>query len=175
MPYRGLFILIEGDDDERFFETLIKSKYGHNYNFVRLWKYSQIKQEKIINFIRSIKAMKADYIFVSDINLTRCVTEKKEKIRQKYGELIDSDKIAIVIKEIEGWYLGGLSDAGCKKFSIQKYKSTDNITKEQFNINFDSSKFDLRVDFMIEILKSFSFVTAKKKNKSFKYFSDKYL
>jgi len=63
MGYK-LFIFIEGDDDERFFNKIIIPMFENKYDSVKLWKYAQEKNEKILQFLNSINAMKADYIFV---------------------------------------------------------------------------------------------------------------
>jgi hypothetical protein len=78
-----------------------------------------------------------------------------------------------VIKEIESWYLAGLTDESIQKFKIRSFKTTDDITKEKFD-NSIPKKFDSRIDFMLEILRYFSIEIANQKNKSFKYFDDKY-
>ena len=42
MPYKRLFILIEGDDDERFFEKIINPLLDKKYNSITLWKYGDV-------------------------------------------------------------------------------------------------------------------------------------
>jgi hypothetical protein len=51
--------------------------------------------------------------------------------------------------------------------------STDELTKENFN-ELIPALFDSRIDFMFEILKSFSPVTAAERNRSFKFFLTRY-
>ena len=128
-----------------------------------------MKKEKVDNFLKSIKSMKAsyDYIFTTDINNTPCITAKKQEIQDKLSN-IDISRIIVVIKEIESWYLAGSGEKYSKNIS-----NTDSISKEQFN-NFIPKKFDSRIDFMLEILKYFRIEMAKHKNKSFRYFVDKY-
>ena len=82
MPYK-LFILLEGDDDERLFEKIVKPLLQKRYSTTKFWKYSQQKQEKIVNFVKSINSMKADYICVRDFNDAPCITAKKEKINNR--------------------------------------------------------------------------------------------
>jgi len=86
---------------------------------------------------------------------------------------IDPENILVVIKEIESWYLAGLDDHACITLDLKPCTLTDGITKEQFN-SLIPKKFDSRVNFMIEILKIFSIETAKTKNRSFRYFIEKY-
>jgi len=170
--YSRLFIWVEGEDDERFFKNVLKPKLQTKYDSVEIRKYATLKKEKIDNFIKSIEAMGASYIFVTDINNYPCVTAKKEEIQRKFKN-IDNDKIIVVIKEIESWYLAGLDDKACKKFRIRNFSETDNIEKDQFNA-FIPKKFNSRIDFMLEILKNYSIEDAKQKNRSFKYYFEKY-
>ncbi|HOC52437.1 MAG TPA: hypothetical protein PLW61_02300 [Caldisericia bacterium] len=167
MNYKRLFILVEGNDDERFFKNILESKFNKKFDFVEIIKYATTKKEKINNFINSIQAMGADYMFVADINNCPCITAEKQKIQKKYKN-INSNKIIVVIKEIESWYA-----AGCLKFRMCLSNNTNEITKNQF-INLIPKKFDSKIDFMAEILKNFSIEEAKKKNISFDYLIKKY-
>lgn len=170
--YKQLFIWVEGDDDERFFNRIIIPELKKRYDMVKVIKYAEMKKEKIDNFIKSIEGMKADYIYFADIDNSPCVTAKKEKIQQE-RKYIDTSKIIIVIKEIESWYLAGLDNKASKQLKIGNIETTDNITKESFK-DLIPEKFTSRIDFMSEILKIFSIEMAKRKNKSFKYFVEKY-
>ena len=172
MGYRKMFIWVEGNDDVRFFDKIIKPKLRGKYNLVEIIHYAHWKEEKVDNFLKSIKAMNADYIYLADINESPCVTAKKQEIKGKLKN-VDEDRIIIVIKEIESWYLAGLGDQKARKFKIQPFKSTDDITKEQFN-DMIPNNFDSRVDFMLEILKNFSIEIAEQKNKSFRYCIEKH-
>lgn len=172
MEYRRLFIWVEGEDDKRFFEKIIEPKLKEKYTSVETRCYATLKKEKIDNFLKSIKAMGADYIYVTDINDSPCVTTKKEEIQNKLRN-IDADRIIVVIKEIEGWYLAGLSNTDADKYKIPIFDDTNTITKEQFN-NLIPQKFVSRIDFILEILKNFSIEIAKKRNRSFRYFIEKH-
>lgn len=116
--------------------------------------------------------MNADYIFVADINDALSETAKRQKIQGEFSE-VEGDRIIVVIKEIESWYLAGLDDANSRKLGIHFSGCTDNVTKEQFN-SLIPKKFDSRIDFMSEVLKRFSLEMAKQKNKSFKGFLERY-
>jgi len=173
MPtYKLLFIWVEGNDDERFFKKILSPNFQKKYDNVKIVKYATMKKEKVDNFIRSIKAMKADYIYLTDINDSPCVTAKKEEIQKRYPN-IDKNKIMVVIKEIESWYLAGLDNEICRQLKINNFANTNNITKEKFEAMIPK-KFASRIDFMLEILKNFSIEIAKQKNESFQYFAKKY-
>ena len=174
MTYNRLYILIEGNDDERFFEHIIQPRLQKQYDFVQFYRYASQTPKKIENFIRSIDAMQADYIVAADIDLSPCITQKKEAIINKRIKNIDKDKIIVIIKEIESWYMAGLEEKSKKEMGIKHNDSTtDGLTKEQFNQTIPK-KFISRIDFMQEILKYFKLKTAIKNNKSFAYFIDKF-
>jgi len=171
MNYKKLYFFVEGNDDERFFEKIVEPKFKGKY-YTEIRKYAQTKNTNVDNILKSIKAIGAEYIFIADIDSAPCVKSKKQEIRNKFRN-VDIDRIIVVIKEIEGWYLAGLDTTNSKELKISSVKTTDNITKEQFN-NLIPEKSDSRINFMLEILKRYSIETAKQKNKSFKYFIEKY-
>jgi len=172
MGYRSLYILVEGNDDIRFFEKIIKPKLEEKYNSVEIKTWA-VQENKVDSYINSFNGMKADYFFVGDIDSSPCVTAKKQKIKSKHY-IIDEDRIIVVIKEIESWYLAGLDEKKAKQLGIRNYvyPNTNTITKEQFN-ELIPRRFGSRIDFLLEILKLFSAEIAKGRNESFRYFIDK--
>lgn len=170
MGFKRLFILLEGDDDERFFENIINRIMIIKYNHIKIWKYAHIKKDKIKQFIRSIDAMKAEYIFVADFNSEVCIAKKKYKINE-CNNVINNKNIIIVKKEIESWYLAGIDDILTKRFKID-YENTDKINKEQFNSLIPKNY--NRIDFMLEIIKRFDLQKAIERNNSLQYFINKY-
>jgi len=63
--YKRLFICVEGNDDERFFNEIFIPKFKEKYDTVKIIRYATMKKEKVDNFIKSIKAMGADYIYLT--------------------------------------------------------------------------------------------------------------
>lgn len=172
MPYKALYILVEGDDDERFFRKVVMSVLEGEYESVTLWKYAQRKSEKVAAFLSSIESMGARYILVSDMNRAPCVTARKRELHDRFKN-IDEDRIRVIIKEIESWYLAGLDASSSENLRIPCFDTTGSVTKEQFN-GLIPRKFDSRIDFMQEILKYFHTETAKQKNASLRYFLNKH-
>ncbi len=169
---KRLFIMVEGEDDVRFFGRLIKPLIAPRYDSVEIIPYACIKREKVNKFLKSVILMKNDYIFVADIDNERSVRDKKQILYYRFSE-IDGGKIVIVIREIESWYYAGISGSLALELGITETGNTDDMTKEDFNLRIPR-KFDSRIDFMFEILKSFSLETATKKNSSFRFFADRY-
>jgi len=173
MTFITLYIWVEGNDDVRFFTEIIVPFLHSKYATIMIQKWSKMKKEKIYNFIKSIKSMPcADYLFISDINNQPCISSKKENL-QKIFKIIEKEKMLIIQKEIESWYLAGLNDESSKRLKIKTYEDTNTITKEMLNCQIPK-KYNSRIDFLLEILKSYSLDIAIQKNTSLKYFLNKY-
>ena len=106
MSYQQLFIWVEGPDDTRFIKTVIIPYFKNKYNNVKIIEYAKKTNQFIENFIKTINSMKADYIYLADIDNVACITEKKARIKQQIKN-IDDHAIIIVRKEIESWYYAG--------------------------------------------------------------------
>ncbi len=172
MKLRKLYIFVEGNDDELFFKKVMLPLFLKQYSDVEIFKYAQWKRQKVELFIQSIITLNYDYIFTADIDLLETVNDKKKIIRSRFGNL-DNSKISIVIKEIESWYLAGCTEEMSAVLNIRIPPNTNNITKEDFN-EICHHTYRSRIDFMYELLKNFSYDTAKDKNESYKYFVNFY-
>jgi len=176
MDLKTLYVFVEGDDDERFFSAILLPRLREKYGGVKVIKYAQKpkKFEYLGKFIRSICSMRADYILVVDIDSSPCVTAKKQEVQGNLKNL-SQDRILVVVKEIEGWYLAGLYKDSAKKLGLKEIpENTNTLTKEDFN-RLIPKKFDSRIDFVREILKNFSLEIAQNKNSSLRYCIEKYL
>ena len=169
---KRLFILVEGEDDVRFFGRIIKPLFVSRYESIEIIPYASIRRVKVNNFLKSVREMNNDYIFVADIDSERSVRDKKQILYFHFND-ISGHRIVIVIKEIESWYYAGLSPIAAQDLGVKDLTTTDAIFKEDFN-QLMPRHFDSRIDFMFEILKSFSFETAVLKNRSFKFFVQRY-
>ncbi len=169
---KRLFIMVEGEDDVRFFGRLIKPLLLPRYDSVEIIPYASIKRDKVNKFIKSVVAMKNDYIFVADIDFEHSVRDKKQILYYRFSE-VDGSKMVIVIREIESWYYAGIPAHLAQELGLPEPENTNDLTKEDFNARIPK-KFDSRIDFMFEILKSVSLETAAKKNQSFHYFVNRY-
>jgi hypothetical protein len=167
-----IFILVEGEDDVRFFGRIIKPLLINRYDAVEIIPYASIKRTKVDNFLKSIRLMKSDYIFVADIDAENSVRDKKQVLYSHFSH-IDGGSIIVVIKEIESWYYAGLTPESVQDLEVPDIPLTDDLTKEDFN-RLIPRKYDSRIDFMFEILKYFSIDSARKKNYSFRFFIERY-
>jgi len=170
--YRRIDVLVEGRDDREFINAVIKPILEEEYDYVQVKEYARDTIEKRTNYIKSIRAMKADYLFVTDINASPCVTEKKERTVNRHKGRINTDRTIVVWREIESWYLAGLDDRAFRELGIASLPQTDDVTKEQFRNMMPGQFSGSVVDFMKEILKRFQVDVARKKNRSFCYLMD---
>jgi hypothetical protein len=169
---KRLFILVEGEDDVRFFGRIIKPLFVSHYTSVEIIPYASIRRTKVNSFLKSIRLMNNDYIFVADIDTEQSVLDKKQGLYSHFSH-IDGGSIVVVIKEIESWYYAGLTSESAEFLAVPDLPLTDELTKEDFNALIPS-KYDSRIDFMFEILKYFSIDSAGKKNHSFNFFVKRY-
>jgi len=155
---KRLFILVEGEDDVRFFGRIVKPRFVHRYDSVEIIPYACIKREKVSRFLKSVTQMGNDYIFVADIDTERSVRDKKQILYYRFTDILGRS-IVIVIAEIESGYYSGIPPESARAFGVVTPESTETLTKEDFN-RIMPPKFDSRIDFMFEILKTFSVETA---------------
>jgi len=171
--YRLMHVLVEGRRDREFFDAVIRPVLHKRYDHVQIWEYAGATIDKRIDYIKSIQAMKADYLLVTDLNASPCITERKRHLIDSLRNAIDPGCAIIVRREIESWYLAGANDQVCREFGIVSLARTDDVTKEQFR-NLVPRRFGDSVgDFMVELLKGFQVELARGKNRSFRYLMDK--
>jgi len=186
MTYKQLCLFVEGEDDSLFFNGIVKKKFENtqDYDDIKIIPWCNKEKAFMQKFISSIESMncseiQCDYIFVTDLDPLNncCISSKKERIKSNFPE-IDPDKIIIVVSEIEGWYLAGISDKARKKIGVNsaRYLSTNpnSVTKEEFHETIRPKKFS-RLEFLMEIIKIYDIRTGLTRNQSLDYFFGKYL
>ncbi len=170
----SLFFILEGDDDERFFMKIINPLLKEKYPKIQIWKYAQEKSQRILRLLKSIQSMQADYVFVKDIDDYPCITTCKEQLVCRSNGAMKENKIIIIVKEIESWYLAGCDENCCRKLGIREnLHSTDNINKERFNHMIPKRM--SRIEFMLKILESFNIEIAQQRNRTLEYFLDEWV
>lgn len=171
--YREIVAFLEGTYDLRFFDSVIKPRLEETYDLATHFLYAEDPPARVSKYIRSLKRIPRDYIFFADMNAAKCITQRKDRVSRKYRG-VEIDKIVVVVKEIEAWYLAGLSANACRTLRIKPLVNTDHIDKEQFE-NLRPQRFSSGIDFIIEILKVYNPSVAIDRNSSFGYFCRKHL
>jgi hypothetical protein len=173
VTYRRLFIWVEGPDDLRFFEAIVKPVLSKRYSWIDFVQYAGMKDEKVRDFISSINAMGADYLFARDVDAFACASGAKADTIGHVGNL-NPARIVVVKEEIEGWYVAGLNRRSSRRLGFNHPGNTETITKEGFNALMPR-RFASRVDFMMEILKAATIADGRRNNASFDYFAGKHM
>ncbi len=168
----SILFFLEGNDDERFFARVIAPLLENQNYTVRIWKYAREKRKRTIQLLKSVQGAGMAYVFVRDIDDAPSVHAKKDEMAHCFEVLTGAD-IAVVVMEIESWYLAGANDALLRRIGADGVWSTDHITKEQFNCLIPRPM--SRIVFMQEILKYFDVEVAKKRNASFRYFMHRWI
>ena len=186
MSYKCLYIFLEGDDDEYFFNSILKPRLEDKYNYFHIIQYQQgIKynnlslKKNLQNYLKSIRSMDfVDLILFRDFDKHKCITEVKEFIRNLIKPLsIDNDEIMIAVIEIESWYAAGIDNTTIRKLRIKntsiikKIRNNEKITKNQFNALIPKKV--LRKNFMIDLLDNYDLDLARSRNESLDYFIKK--
>ncbi len=162
-----IYILIEGSDDKRFVDAVVKKCFEGRYGKCVTYEYAQRSNKEVCALLKGINNIHADYVFICDLDRAPCCTSRKHKVRERFP-FLDEGRILIAAKEIEAWYLAGLDRDSETELGVPHHKCTDWITKAHFDKSMPHGFFS-RVDFMREILKRFCIDVAAEKNVSFKY------
>ncbi|EIV8615714.1 hypothetical protein MA795_001127 [Vibrio vulnificus] len=130
-----IYVLVEGADDRRFVNKVLSPFLKEKYGSYNVWEYAKKKDESINNFIKSINSMKCDCLFLVDSDNSDS-EDIKTKYLTKFNQLHE-DKISVVLREIEAWYLSGINEETfSKKLSKKIPSDTSHITKEMFDTYF---------------------------------------
>lgn len=167
----GLYIFVEGSDDSRFINRVIRPIIEDEFNYIKVIEYAQKPKDVVEGFIKSINSMPADYIFLGDLDFHDCLLNKIENIIEIY-DFLDKEKVYVVVKEIESWYLAGIDYSNSKLLGISHSRDTEEIDKEKF-LALMPDDFDSVIDYKVELLKNYSIEAARAQNGSFRYFYDK--
>jgi hypothetical protein len=174
MTSRTLYVLLEGNDDERFFRRLLQPYLQRRYRRIKYWKYAREKRKHTLKFIRSLLRMESDFLFVRDNDTAPSVQAKKQEIAEFYEGAIPDRAIVIVVMEIESWYMAGPNAAYLRKRGIPSLNgSTDSLTKEEFNRLIPPLM--SRIEFLNEILEQFSIDRGITRNTSFRFFIEHWI
>ncbi|EHH1058347.1 MULTISPECIES: DUF4276 family protein [Vibrio harveyi group] len=130
-----IYVLVEGADDKRFVNKVLSPILKEKYGGYKVWEYAKKKDVAINNFIKSINSMGSDCLFLVDSDNNEA-DEIKKKYLTKFSQL-QEEKISVVLREIEAWYLSGINeDTFTNKLSKKIPADTSHITKEMFETYF---------------------------------------
>ncbi len=165
MKYTELRIMVEGYDDEKLFDLL---RPLIKYAWVTIVQCANRPNSWKAKFVKSTDASShADYLYVADIDAAPCVTKRKNRLVEQIPAL-EGDRIIVVVREIEAWYLAGVPDQDARALGFVCPGCTDGVTKEVF-LRLMPKRFNSAIDFKAELLKRFSSDVAISRSGSFAY------
>lgn len=170
--YRQLWLLVEGADDSRFCTEILTPIFHPHYDHIEIWEYSQQTSSKLSGLLQTIRSMNDDYLLIRDMDDRPCVTATKEAIASRISGL-SWDRVIVVPREIEAWYLAGLDAAACDELGIDRVLEVDTVTKERFDQLVGGRR--QHQSAMDEILKHYNIEVARQRSPSFRYFWQKHV
>ena len=167
------YVLLEGPDDARFFDLILRPQLLKKYDQIITYLYSGRPQKIRERYVESLNKSDSDYMIISDFDSSTCITFSKDNLKSKIS-VASTSNIIISKTEIESWYLAGIDFKNSRYLQIPHYATTDDISKKQFD-EIMPEIFNSRIDFMQEILKRFDSNIAKAQNSSFRYMWNKFI
>ncbi len=167
-----LNVLVEGSDDVRFFEHALVPRLSERWGEVRLIPYACLRRTAVDRLLLGFARLGEPYVIVADIDNEPSIRAKKRVILGRFEEA-DPATIAVVVIEIESWYLAGADDGFLKQEGLPTYSSTEEITKEAFN-SLIPRRYLSRVGFMLDLLDGYSLERGAGRNRSLAFFLRRY-
>ena len=170
--YRILWLLVEGADDRRFCRDILIPVFQPTFDHVDIWDYSEEQNSRLTRLLQSVDSMNADYLLFGDIDDRPCVTATKEYITRGIPRL-EWDRIVVVRREIEAWYLAGLDEAAHRELGLARVRNIDEVAKEHFDRLVGGE--EEHTNAMVEILRHYDVEVARQRSPSFRYFWQKHV
>jgi len=174
MTYKPLFIYVEGSDDHRFVERIIKPLLAGVYDPIIAIECSKKPSKELRRHINGTKATcsacDGEYWYLLDKDDRPCITATKDWLMTTRGvDNVDGDRVIVVVKEIEAWYLAGTDELN----KISRLTHTNDVTKEIFSSISKKQGFVSPLEFMLELIGRFSLSDARVYNESLKYYLER--
>ena len=167
-----LNVLVEGSDDIRFFERVLVPLLKERYGAVRLVPYACLRRTAVDRLLRGFARLGEAYVIVADIDAEPSVRAKKRVVLNRFEEA-EPAAIAVVVMEIESWYLAGADDGFLAASGLAPLSSTEDVTKEEFNALIPRGYIS-RVGFMLDLLDGYSLKRGAERNRSLAFFLSRF-
>ena len=170
-------VLLEGDDDERFFHAVLRPQLAKTHGAIKTYQYAQRSKKEIEKYVHNLHATNQPYVVLADFDpKSVCYSGRKDILRGRVhpARLVN---MAIVKTEIESWYLAGMGRRECESLQIPYHPNTEPISKNEFEQmrRRSGSGAMPRSEFMKRMLDAFDAKRAKRQNTSFGYVWDKFV
>lgn len=165
-----IYVLVEGSDDVRFVDRVLRPILEPKFGLVKTWEYAKKKDEAINGFIKSIQSMQEECLFLVDAD-NKSQAQIISTYTSKFNNLCSS-KVNVVLREIEAWYLSGINEKTTTlKLAKSIPKDTSSITKEMFDTYFMRTT---GMEAKVESLNTYDVTLACQRSPSFKQLYNKY-
>jgi len=164
MPF---VILYEGPTDLRFIDKLVTPRLQKSWR-VRRWKFTTLKREQRIQIVSEAITKGNPVVYICDLDECQCEPERRDT-ECRLLKVAPAKCVAVVKREIEGWYLAGVPNEIATKLKIAVPEDTTAITKEQFGHMAQEAGWSV-IELMSIILDHYDIGLAKVRNPSFGYF-----
>lgn len=172
MNSSDFFFYLEGDEDIRFMENIIKNFIKKKRLLLRPRKYRNLKDSTVEELITDHNEKDEKYLFFADNDSIQNVENKKDELIDQHYPSLKRENIIIIVKEIESWYLAGISTQMANELGIDEvsYSRKDpNISGKKGFEELKPGNMTL-IEFYLEVTKKFDVEIGKKRNYSFEYF-----
>jgi|SRR5579871_3154774 len=122
-----LYIFVEGPTDQALLERHIIPRLRLSPR-VRYIQYRTLSNRDLRNILKGTTADGGSYVFLRDQDDFGCYPSAIARVRQVFKQ-IESRRVHIVIRSVEGWYFGGLTRSACSKLGVN-YRFISNNTSD---------------------------------------------
>lgn len=175
--HRPFTAFVEGPSDARFFDRIVKPNLRKVYAPISVVEYAHLPDRIVNGFIRTLNSSGEGYVLLCDVDDYACVPSRLDSITGRHPEL-PRNKVQVVVREIEGWYLAGVSRQHCHRLKLRASKlskGTNELTKENLS-SFREQDSPLSViELMTSICGCFQIALARQRNRSFNRFCSRFL
>ncbi|GIV13736.1 MAG: DUF4276 family protein [Fimbriimonadales bacterium] len=161
-----LWLVVEGSDDERFIERIIKPLLANHS--IQTYRWAQKSRQQRTQFIQNIQKLDCAYFVLADKDTRPCIRDCKAFVQQQFGGVVPAERIVVVDGAIEAWYLAGFTGSPYLR-GIQPPARTDGITKQMFLQQYVPAG-KLPSSVLEEMLANYDLALARQHNHSLEYF-----
>lgn len=164
-----VLLLVEGPTDRRFFERIILPRARQRGLRFRVVEWSTLTMGERRRIVEDAKRANRKYGFVADQDDHPCVSSKKRSLRRTMDFLAD-ERIHVVTREIEGWYLAGLNQRASAQAGVS-WSAINGGTERIRSTSIaaiDKESFRTRDQLLLAALELFDFYRAVRVSPSFR-------
>ncbi|MDR1691156.1 MAG: DUF4276 family protein [Candidatus Methanoplasma sp.] len=170
-----IIIFYEGGSDKKFIEIFLSEHFKKKYDKISPFKTVGMKKEERKGIIRRANDRGIEYIYLTDLDESPCLVDKRSSVSKYIGRDNPEDKIVIVCNELESWLYAGLGKEGCMKLNLPLHEKTDSLSKEEIHGIGKKCGYNSWAILKNHMINEFKIKNAIRHNDSFEYFYRKYL